>query len=48
MLPDLVIDDDSFRTECGTKVIVHERADGSKVLLVVTSTLMDASGRPVH
>jgi hypothetical protein len=42
------IDDESFRTESGTKVIVHTRADGSKVLLVVTSTLTDPGGRPVQ
>jgi len=36
------IDDETFRTGNGTRVIVHARADGSKVLLVVTSTMSDS------
>jgi hypothetical protein len=44
----VILNDEHFHAENGTRVVVHTRTDGSKVLLVVGTTLTDASGKPVR
>ena len=39
--------DSGFASDGGTRLVVLTRADGSRTLLLVTSTLIDATGRPV-
>lgn len=42
------ITDHSFSRDSATRLHVETRPDGSRVLLLVTSTLVDATGRPVR
>lgn len=42
------IADNSFSRDSSTRLHVETRPDGSRVLLLVTSTLVDATGRPVR
>ena len=40
--------DSGYTTDGGSRIAVQTRPDGSKTLLIVTSRLIDATGRPVH
>lgn len=40
--------DSGFTSDGGTRLVVQTRPDGSRSLLLVTSTIIDATGRPVH
>lgn len=42
------ITDNSFTRDASTRLHVETRPDGSRVLLLVTPTLIDATGRPVR
>lgn len=42
------VSDSGFSSDLGTKFTVQERPDGSRILVLVTSTMIDATGRPVH
>lgn len=42
------ITDNSFSRDSATRLHVETRPDGSRLLLLVTSTLVDATGRPVR
>lgn len=39
--------DSGFASDGGARLVVQTRADGSRTLLLVTSTLIDATGRPM-
>jgi hypothetical protein len=43
-----LIDDTSFTRDASTRLHVETRPDGSRILLLVTPTLIDATGRPVR
>jgi hypothetical protein len=42
------IEDTSFTRDASTRLHVETRPDGSRILLLVTPTLIDATGRPVR
>ncbi len=42
------ITDSGYTSDGGTRLVVQTRADGSRALLLVTSTMIDATGRPLH
>jgi hypothetical protein len=44
----VIIKDEKFHAESGTRIVVHSRADGSKVVLVVETKLRDAGGGQVR
>jgi hypothetical protein len=44
----VILKDEELHAGSGTRIVVHIRADGSKVLLVVETTLTDAGGKPVR
>jgi hypothetical protein len=42
------VKDSGFSTDNGTRFVVQTRPDGSKSVVLVTSTMIDATGRPLH
>ena len=42
------VKDAGFSSDNGTRFVVQTRPDGSKSIVLVTSSLIDATGRPVH
>ena len=40
--------DSGFSSDGGTRIIVQTRPDGSRAILLLTSTLIDATGLPLH
>ncbi len=42
------VKDSGFSIDHGTKFVVQTRPDGSRAVVLVTSTMIDATGRPVH
>ena len=42
------VKDSGFSSDNGTRFVVHARPDGSKSVVLVTSTMIDATGRPIH
>jgi hypothetical protein len=44
----VIIKDEELQAESGTRIVVHSRADGSKVLLMVETIPTNVSGVPVR
>ncbi len=42
------IDLEAYTSDQTTRVMVHRRPDGSKTILLVTPTLIDAAGQPMN
>lgn len=42
------VKDSGFSSDSGTRFVVQTRPDGSKSVVLVTSTMIDATGRPIH
>ncbi|GAA5130959.1 hypothetical protein GCM10023212_41590 [Luteolibacter yonseiensis] len=42
------VSDSGYTDDHGTRVAVQTRPDGSRVMILLTTTMIDATGRPVH
>lgn len=42
------VSDNGFTSDQGTRFVVQERPDGTKAVVLVTSTLIDPTGHPIH
>ena len=46
--PQTDVSDSGFANDQGTRFVIQERADGTRAIVLVTATFIDATGKPLH